>query len=656
MSIRASNDAAHSLGPQALGVVGHEVWIADERGLLATDSQGEIRWQRAHAELGVKGVSTILAVDHDRVLIASRDDALLKLVSAADARLLRDIPLQFPADMANRASHVLWMATRPVGDAGNFEIAVATGGDHMVLRFSDEGKFLARTKEGLYRFTNGIWFADGGWWTTDTNRFYLRKLDPETLAQTEEIRLSDDQPQRFLGEAVASHGEAAGNGAQPLATICRFQGNMINGRVVDVFQDASERDYPLPGDAEPMDLGWLDNQLLVLEGSTGTVLHFNPMRQALGEFGGDRLHERFEESRQPRASGKRAHFIWLLAALLCFLLAVAFLVLARRTTDVERVAQPALPVPDIATVLRLAIIAAWPQLLLLTMPVMMRLFAHDLPNWFPLLFRKTHNMPLAWSFWIVAVAMFGVWSARRVSRQMRDPKFEPLHNYFALRWLHTSRDWRMAVRQGETPREVIACRGPKAGILLLTSERLIFFRRGISTAAPDASWERSKIVGAKFDESDGAQGWRRLKRLIVGPHLAVDLRDGTRMVFRIAPVCTARRMAALIDGVPAPQGKSSMSHAAIGKSEVGTVHLQVLAAALLPGLGQWMQRRNARALAFFIYAMIIFVFLMLPVAWALVARFTDVSRNTINAALLIWIALCTISATETWMMRRFYGK
>lgn len=344
MSIRASNDSAHSLGPQALGVVGHEVWIADERGLLVTDSQGEIRWQRAHATLGVKSISTIVAVDNERVLIASRDDNRLKLVSVADAHLLRDIPLQFPADLVNGARHVLWIATRPMGDAGNFEIAVATGGDHTVLRFSDEGIFLARTKKGLYRFTNGIWFADGGWWTTDTNRFYLRKLDPETLKQTEEIQLSDHLPQSFLGQAVASHGAATTNGGPPLATVGRFQNNMINGRVVDIFQDASEREYPLPDAAEPMDLGWLDNELLVVEGSAGTVLHFNQTRQTLGEFGGKDLHERFAQSRHNRVSGKHAHFMWLFAAVLSFLAALSLLLLARRMTAMEREAQPALPI------------------------------------------------------------------------------------------------------------------------------------------------------------------------------------------------------------------------------------------------------------------------------------------------------------------------
>jgi len=652
MSIRASNDAAHSLGPQTLGVVGQEAWIADERGLVVTNAQGDIEWQRTNAELGVKGIATILAVDQERVLISSRDDAVLKLVSAKDAAPLRNIALQFPADFSHRANHVIWMSTRPVGDAGHFELAVSTGGDDAVLRFSDEGRFLARTKEGMYHFTNGIWFADGGWWTTDTNRFILRKLDAETMAQTQEVTLPGG---RYLGMAVASQGEAAADGNAPLATIGLFQNGMLKGQVADVYPDAGERTYPLPAGAEPMDLGWLNKELLVVDGNAGTLFRFNQARQAMGEFGSAALRARFAESHDNRAGAKRAHTLWLAGAVSVFLFALALLLLARRATSAEREALPALAVPDFKTMARLTATGMWPQFLMLAIALVLRLSAGSLHVWFPFLFSKTSNALVIFTIFLCVLVLLLSWTSFRLHHQVRDPQFEPLFNYRALRWLHASGDWRKVLRAGEFPQEVIACSGGRGGILLLTNERLIYFRLGIGAAATEFVGERADIRSAEFDAGDAKSGWRRLKQVLTGARLTVHLRDGTKKSFRASPVTTASRMTALLASAPAAQVQGAVSSAKPGtrahQPGVGSVGLQVFAAALFPGLGQWLQRRNDRALVFFVGAMFMLVFMVLPVAWALVARFAAVGQGTIVSMLSCWVALCCLSAAETWTMR-----
>ena len=45
-----------------------------------------------------------------------------------------------------------------------------------MLRRLVEARFLARTGADTYQFTNGLWWVDDALWTTDTNRFELKRL------------------------------------------------------------------------------------------------------------------------------------------------------------------------------------------------------------------------------------------------------------------------------------------------------------------------------------------------------------------------------------------------------------------------------------------------------------------------------------------------
>jgi hypothetical protein len=653
MAIRSSSNAAHSMGPQALGIVGDRVWIADELGLFITDAHGEIQLQRTHADLGVKSISGIAMVDAQHALIASRDSTTIKLVSAIDCSLLRDIHLQLPADLDNMGSAMLWIAAHPIDSSGHFEIAAATGGNHTVVRFNDDGRLLARTKAGLFRFTNGLWYADGGLWTTDTNRYYLRKLDTDTLAQTDEIALHADHAKRYLGAAAASNGEVMPNGMQPLATLARLDNQMKTGRVVDLFRDGSELEFPLSDDAEPMDIGWIGKELLVVDGATGNVKRFDSLRQPLGEFGGAALRRHFHESHHERQISKRIYFLWLALAVACFLTALLLLMLARRVSPAERSAQPALPMAGILTIMRLAFTALWPHCLLIASISQAGTLMLKATKWMTPLLGKEHSVWLVLSLMTVTFVIFAVWAGRRGQRLANGPAYEPLLNHGALYWLHTSRHWRTVCRTDETPREVISCFAPKVGILLLTNQRLIFSRRGLSTDTADASWEYAEIVSAGIDEFNDVKWWWRIKRSLMGIRIDIVLRDNEHIRFNVRSIFTARRIVdSLTHNKESSFNPNMQSVPATRLSEIGSASQQAFASAVVPGLGQWMQRRNYKAAAFFVYAVVVLLFLVLPIAWALITKHTEVHASVIQSAVTIWVLLCSISALEAWFMRR----
>lgn len=648
LSFRAGEAASGPHGPQALAVGGGKVWIADGESLLVSDRDGHVLQEYPFAKLGVESIGSINAVDDERMLIATRGNLTLRLLDG-EGRLLRTIPLHFPGGLDKQASHTLWFAGTPVDGEGHFRIAVATGGNHAVALFDDEGRFLAQTAEHLYRYTNGIWYANEGWWTTDTNRYILRRLALNTLEQTEQIRLDRDNAQRYLGAAVASRG-APGKLGQPLGTVFRLQAGMTVGRVVDVFSDGREIEYPLPVNAEPMDMVWLGNELLVADGRSTTIQRFNAAREALGEFGDFSLRQRFRKTAERRAAAEEWHMNWLYGASGCLIAALICVVLARRTPKELREAHPALPVPGWRTQLRLAAPSIVASVAFLGFAAVLGVYAAPLIEWA----KHQHVFPPAILIAVMQIAMvspfiaFLVWSIRQARRKSKLPEFEPLYNLGALVWLNDNRMWRELCWEGEHPVEVIQTFVPDFGYLLLTNQRLLHFRQG-SSPQPDAAWERANVLSAEFSEDapTAIRKWGSGK-WVAFAYLTIDTGEGGAVIYRVISRCTAARICAQLGGSPIDTPIALREQQRTG--EFSKPWMQILCAALVPGLGQWMQRRNTAALIFFLIAAAVFTFMIFPLAMVLISGSADVCPSIERKYAFAWGYLSLAASIDAWLM------
>jgi hypothetical protein len=656
LALRANAREGDSLGPQTLGVVRDKVWIADESALLIVDGKGQPLSEHSFAGLGVESIGSIVAVPGAGVLIASRDSSTLKLLDAQDAHLLRQVELQFPASLGRSASNALWLATSPADTEGHFSLAVATGGNHAVARFDDQGRFLARSKDGLYSFTNGLWFAEDSWWTTDTNRFVLRRLQRDSLAQVDSIALSAEPSRRFLGAAIASRASVQQQGKTPVASVVRLKNNMMTGHVVEVFADGSESAYPMPDDAEPMDLAWHDTELLVIDGNQGKVLRFDQQQRALPAFGDQALLTRFARSAAQRHASHFAYQAWLAGALLCFVFAGILVVIASRKQAKQAATDIAIPASHVAPsqldFLRVWWHCYWPGAVLWLSFIWLQLGGMR-----PLIqfFRAWHISPLSAALltgaaFICIELPWLLWMLPRQRKLAEDPQNEAVLNLQGLLFLRARKAWPDLMREGEQPREVIACYLPRVAFLLLTNQRLLSFKRGIDGAHLEHSWERSEIVSAHFDDLSGLRGLARLRKLWSRGHLDIRTRDGLSLRYRVTASSVARRICALLTQCPAPAAQTACDAVANVHTGYGPGWLQILASALLPGLGQWLQRRPRSALLFFGYGAVIFSFVVLPVAWALWTRHTGVSPHTALLAAALWLAWSLGAALEACLM------
>jgi hypothetical protein len=78
---------------------------------------------------------------------------------------------------------------------------------------------------------------------------------------------------------------------------------------------------------------------------------------------------------------------------------------------------------------------------------------------------------------------------------------------------------------------------------------------------------------------------------------------------------------------------------------------QTLASLLIPGLGQWMQRRAGTALLMFLAWAAVLILAAAPVAWTLWAPRAAVSARTVGYTLLVYASVCLVAGIDAWRMR-----
>lgn len=253
------------------------LWVGVDDELWVFDRDGTRQTRKTVQAIGLPGEAARLARHPSGAVVATvTDDPTLHVIDVASLRVVRQLTPQWPADLARHGGRAIHLA---IDDDGR--LAISTGGGHAVALFAPDGRFIARTEPGLYEFTNGLWWTREGLWTTDTNRDELRLLDARTLALLRSVKLPSGGALSGLGIALPHPGGAD----TPLAAMIRFGNDRIQGRVVDVFADGSERPYRHGLRMEPRDLAWHRGSLLVADGASQSVLRWSADRTPLTPFG-----------------------------------------------------------------------------------------------------------------------------------------------------------------------------------------------------------------------------------------------------------------------------------------------------------------------------------------------------------------------------------
>lgn len=249
----------------------------------------------------------ILCRPDGRIAATLRDDPTVYLMDPATAKVTGFLRPQWPEDIAEHGGRAISLAFHADG-----RMAIATGGGHLVALFDPGGRFVARTDKGTYRYTNGLWWIGDALWTTDTNRFMLKRLDPGSLGVVESVTLPSADGARFLGPARRHPAPGP-----TMAALVRYQGDMTVGRVVVLSRAGIET--PLGTELfAPRDLEWLGSDVLATDGRSRSVLRWSADGIPREPFGDTALRERFARGLAERDAVLRNDRLGRMAAALLF--------------------------------------------------------------------------------------------------------------------------------------------------------------------------------------------------------------------------------------------------------------------------------------------------------------------------------------------------
>jgi hypothetical protein len=651
-------------GPQALGATPRgEVWFGVDQELWRATTQGRLIAATPVGDLGLPGPPSNLVRQPDGRLVATvRDDPRLFVLDPATARVVRAITPRWPEDLKAKGRDAINVAFAPDG-----RIAIATGGGHTVALFDPDGAFLARTAPGTYRFTNGLWWTGEALWTTDTNRTTLRRLDGRTLAVQQSLALSDRDDALYLGPARAISADDA------TIALIRFRGGMIRGRVVIVNAEGEETALPAPPGFEPTDVDWVDQHVLATDGAAMAVHRWSVDGQVLSDFGDDAFARRLRDVGATRTRLWRLHEGALRVAIPVFAVAFLLALLARRREGLAAAAASRLdlshlgtPQPGNAALIGLSLRILWPLLAMLAGSQLPRLapvrrwFAAATPDDLVPRVAMIAAIAIAWA--LVAVVV-----VRVIRRRARLQEFEPVMNGTAMRRLLATPADQLPLADGEHLVETFmlvrqtgrggfgrAAAAMRWGVC--TNQGVRLFRVAGRSQWLDEEFALADVVDVSTEAPPRSEtGWspawvaRRTGR---GAWLAVTLRDG-RVVQGVVTSLTVHARLVRFFSQPNAQPPATPRAAVATPVLVGpTRGRAALASALLPGLGQWWQRRGGMGLLYFVPWAIVVLAFSIPIAWTLLGARADVSSHRIALAFGMQLAYTVLAAWDAWLVGR----
>ena len=663
-AILATNQRAAIQGPSALVVLPDQsVWLSVEDALWHLDASGKRLAIVDASTLGVGGLIGNLVLHPNGQMVAqTRNDATLYFLDTQTAQIKSRLLPQWQADLLEHASSAINYAFN-----GDGRVAIATGGGHAVAVFDQTGRFIARTKPGTYEFTNGLWWSADRLWTTDTNKQQLVELDGNTLSEKSRVKLSlNCGGMQFLGMAAPSHGKISEKSkTQPLTTLVRFANGMTKGRASDIFHDGSQLDYPVSNTTEPRDLKWRGNELLLVDGASYTIKRYSDNRTPMADFGDAQVQAELTQSLHQRNTLQIRYYAYLAGAIVLFLLGFAFALLAQSKEKASALAVLNVDLSQIGTPIfsataraRMSIKLFWPLFLVLALVTPIILFLKPLLR----LSGETPHMALAILIVLQLLLLIAALLAHRiVKRNANNPALEALVNQRAIQFLKTDATfWRLR-HHDELPFETLLLMNARKGAdwLIFTNQRLLVFTASLRDKTLAHEYPRENILRLRILETTEMTWMQRLQRIVsvVGVLIRVEFKDGTALTGFTASAQTARRIATLLQtktfDFQASQTNWAQPADKIPTSPPPTNQhaiQQSIASFLIPGLGQWIQRRSGTALVFFVSWLLVLM-AAIPVAWTLWETLAAVPTRMIFYTSGAYFLICAMAAWDTWRMR-----
>ena len=257
-----------------------------------------------------------------------------------------------------------------------------------------------------------------------------------------------------------------------------------------------------------------------------------------------------------------------------------------------------------------------------------------------------------------------LWQHRRYQRLSAKPHYEATLNRSAMKWLLEYDDWDKVKQDGEVPRETLSFQGPwprwKRHWLVVTNRRVLQFAVSPRERRMAKEWSRSAVLLAQSPVYPMA-GAGDVNRPDLLPHwlvpqvnLILQFNTGEVITGICPSTAAAKRTAQLLTQSRASPNLQA-SHQKIHNEKLasrGRRWHQVLASALVPGLGQWLQDRFVTGTVYFTAAFLLVLLGIGPILWAMSGPKMHVDMFSKAISSFWWLLLMAVSA---WDAHHFSG-
>jgi hypothetical protein len=195
--------------------------------------------------------------------------------------------------------------------------------------------------------------------------------------------------------------------------------------------------------------------------------------------------------------------------------------------------------------------------------------------------------------------------------------------------------------------------------LVLTNQRLLLYVANLRDKRLAHACPLSELDAAQVLNKEEVAWWQKLQLRLsaFGAVVRFGFRDGTIITGFAISGQTARCIVARLQARTAdtqPDGKfcrpSALPEAVVAPGLSGEAKAQILASLLIPGLGQWMQRRSGTALILFLI-WIVMAWGAARVGWTLWHSLAAVPPWYVYQAVGFYLFVCMVAAWEAWRMR-----
>lgn len=659
-AIQATTRSAEIQGPSALvALPDQSVWLSFDKELWHLDQSGHRIARVTSDAAGMSGrIGNLVLHPYGQLIAQVRGDPTLYFLDTQTGTVQAGLVPKWQADLQQHGSDAINYAFHEDG-----RLAIATGGGHAVALFDAQGNFLARTRPGLYRFTNGLWWAGDTLWTTDTNGQELVQLDGATLVEKSRVALSRSCGGfAYLGYAEPSHGKPdAASQAAPLATLVRFANGMIKGRASDIFPDGHQMDFPFSETLEPRDIKWRGDELLLVDGASFAIKRYSAERVPMDDFGDQQVQADLAGAFYQRNNLEKRHKLYLGGALLFFMIGFGFALRAhllekRQTLATLKVDLSQLGTPMLSN--RAQFIAAmklaWPSLLVggATVVALLKLnkTARVMPAEDLLLFLS--GLLLLLLFLVIALH-------RNLKNKSSHPDAEFIFNLRAIQFLRNDVGFWRGRHPHELPQETVmlAIKG-SLHWLVLTNQRFMLYVANARDKKLICEYPLGELRDVCLLGKEELTLWQKLQHLlnVMGYTIRFEFRDGAVITGFAVSGLTAQRIAArLQESLANIPSEESLRTARLPEAAAITglekkAKVQFIASLLIPGLGQWMQRRSGTALLFFL-AWTFAAWEVARVGWIFWNSLAEVSVWYVFQWASFYSFICALAVWETWRMR-----